>query len=100
YLPPGLNPEGASQPAVSQVPVLLFNGELDPIDPPDNVALAKDIWPNSLSLTLPGQGHNVSGLAASCVIQISRQFVQTGSTSNLNTGCVQDIHAPAFATYP
>lgn len=100
YMPPGVNPEGTSQQPASQVPVLLFNGELDPIGPPANTSLAKQIWPNSLSVTLPGQGHDISSLTASCVIQITRQFIKNGSTANLNTGCVQDIHAPLFATYP
>jgi pimeloyl-ACP methyl ester carboxylesterase len=102
YLPRGLNPEGTSQQPASQVAVLLFNGELDPVDPPANATLAKDIWPNSLSLTLPGQGHSLFSdrLTAGCVMQIMRQFIRTGSTADLNTGCVQDIHAPLFATYP
>ena len=100
YLPRGINPEGTSQQPASQVPVLLFNGELDPLDPPANAALAKQIWHNSLSLILPGQGHSISGLTASCVMQISRQFIKTGSTANLNTGCVENIHPPIFATYP
>jgi pimeloyl-ACP methyl ester carboxylesterase len=82
------------------VPVLLINGELDPVDPPANITLARDIWPNSLSLTLPGQGHNISGMSASCVMQITRQFIQAASTANLDTGCLQDIQPPAFATYP
>jgi hypothetical protein len=82
------------------VPVLLFNGELDPVDPPANAALAKEIWPNSLALTLPWQGHNISGMAVGCVMQLTRQFIQAGSTANLNTGCLQDIQPPVFATYP
>jgi pimeloyl-ACP methyl ester carboxylesterase len=100
YLPPGWNPEGKNEQPLSQVPVLLFNGELDPVDPPVNTALAKDIWPNSLSLILPGQGHNVSGLSASCILQISRQFIQNASVENLNTDCIHGIHPPAFPTYP
>jgi pimeloyl-ACP methyl ester carboxylesterase len=100
YLPPGWNPEGKNEQPPSQVPVLLFNGELDPVDPPANAALAKQIWPNSLSLILPGQGHNISGLTASCVMQIMRKFVQEASVQDLSTDCVKDIHMPRFSTYP
>jgi pimeloyl-ACP methyl ester carboxylesterase len=100
YLPSGWNPEGRNEPPPSQVPVLLFNGELDPVDPPANATLAKQIWPNSLSLILPYQGHNISGMAASCVMQITRQFLKEASTKNLNTGCLESILAPVFATYP
>lgn len=96
YLPPGVNPEGQSDQPSSQVPVLLFNGEFDPLDPPANVARAKDIWPNSLVLTMLGQGHSISGLASSCVMQITRQFIQAGSIADISTVCLQDIHAPAF----
>jgi hypothetical protein len=101
YLPDGVDPAGDSNPPLSQVPVLLFNGELDPLNPPANVAAAKDVWPNSLALTLPGQGHSIgNGLVFSCMRQIMRQFLQDGSTQQLNSDCLQDIHSPAFATYP
>jgi pimeloyl-ACP methyl ester carboxylesterase len=100
YLPPGDNPEGTNEQPPSLVPVLLFNGELDPIDPPANALLAKDIWPNSLSLVFSGQGHSISGPAASCEMQISRQFIKTASIVNLDTSCLQYVHAPIFATYP
>ena len=101
YLPAGVNPEGDSQQPYSQVPVLLFNGELDPLDPPANVALAKDIWPNSLALTLPGHGHSISDRSVwSCMMQITHQFLDDGSVRNLSTDCLQDIHPPSFPTHP
>lgn len=101
YLPPGWNPEGKTEQPSSQVPVLLFNGELDPIDPPANAALAKQIWPNSLSLILPEQGHNLSDqTTARCAVQISRNFIEAASIVNLNTTCLKNIHAPTFITSP
>ena len=101
YLPPGWTPAGENEQPPSQVPVLLFNGEVDPLDPPANAALARQIWPNSLSLTLAGQGHNLSdGTTVICVMQISRQFIKTASIANLNTDCLKNIHPPSFATYP
>jgi pimeloyl-ACP methyl ester carboxylesterase len=101
YLPKGDNPEGTNEQPRSNVPVLLFNGELDPIDPPANAAQARQIWPNSLSLVLPGQGHSLTDQTSSmCVMQITRQFIKAASTANLDTACLQDIHPPRFATYP
>lgn len=100
YLPSGVNPEGDSQQPFSLVPVLLFNGELDPITPPANVALAMDIWPNSLALTLPGQGHSIDRPVWNCILQIMSQFLDDGSVANLSTDCLKDIHPPTFQTYP
>jgi hypothetical protein len=101
YMPPGITPEGDSDQPVSRVPVLLFNGELDPLDPPENVAHAKDIWPNSLSLTLPWQGHSLSDPSVIyCMGRIMRQFVEEGSAQKLSSDCLQDIQPPRFATNP
>jgi pimeloyl-ACP methyl ester carboxylesterase len=82
-------------------PVLLFNAEFDPVDPPSNATLAKQIWPNSLMITLPGQGHSISDqLTSRCVMQITRNFVQEASVQNLSTDCVQNVHMPALIIYP
>ena len=48
--------------AASSVPVLPVNGELDPQDPPDNAAGAKQYYPNSQILVAPGQGHGYTGI--------------------------------------
>ena len=53
YTPRGVTPEGLDAQTGSDVPVLIFNGEVDPIDPPENMSGAKALWPNSLSLVGP-----------------------------------------------
>ncbi len=61
------------------------------------ISRAKEIWPNSLSLVLPGQGHNLSNqTAAVCVVKIAKQFIKTASVRNLPTDCLKDIRPPAF----
>jgi pimeloyl-ACP methyl ester carboxylesterase len=101
YLPPGVTPEGDGDQPVSQVPVLLFNGEFDPLDPPGNVAEANKIWPNSLALTLPWQGHSLSDpTAIYCMQKIIGQFLVGGSAQNISTDCLQDIDPPRFSTSP
>ncbi len=96
YLPKGITPEGASDQPVSQVPVLLFNGELDPLNPPANVAGSQKIWPNSLALTLPWRSHSISD--GDCILQITRMFIEAGSTQNLPRECLQDIKPVPFDT--
>lgn len=101
YLPPGVTPEGDSQQPGSKVPVLLFNGELDPIDPPANIALAREIWPNSLALTLPGQGHSISDREIwSCMLENISKFLDQGSVENLPTECLKNIHPPSYLVNP
>jgi pimeloyl-ACP methyl ester carboxylesterase len=101
YLPAGITPEGDSDQPASQVPVLLFNGELDPLDPPANIAKAEEIWPNSLALTLPWQGHSLSDpTAIYCMQKIIGQFLKAGSPQNLSVDCLQDIDPPRFFTSP
>jgi pimeloyl-ACP methyl ester carboxylesterase len=99
YLPKGITPEGASDQPVSQVPVLLFNGELDPLDPPANVSGSQEIWPNSLALTLPFRGHSISDYtAAGCLLRITAKFIEAASVQSLPIDCLEDIKPIPFDT--
>jgi pimeloyl-ACP methyl ester carboxylesterase len=99
YLPKGITPEGVSDQPVSQVPVLLFNGAIDPIDPPANVAGSQEIWPNSLALTLPFRGHSISDYTtADCILRITGKFIEAASVQNLPTECLQDMKPIPFNT--
>ena len=81
------------------MPVLIMNGDADPIDPPDNMAGAKALWPNSLSLVAPYQGHSISDMnAISCWFSILDEFIQTGSAEGLHTGCLKNIQPTDFIT--
>lgn len=99
YLPPGETPEGISPQPASQKPVLLFNGEWDILDPPDNVAGAQALWPNSLSLTIPWQSHENSDYrVAMCLGDITRDFVERASTQELDRTCLSELRPPIFRT--
>ena len=96
YTPRGVTPEGTTPQPGSNVPVLILNGEMDPIDPPENMSGAKALWPNSLSLVGPFQAHSISDMAAiSCWWFILDEFINNGSVADLDTSCVQDIQPPA-----
>jgi pimeloyl-ACP methyl ester carboxylesterase len=97
YTPRGEMPEGVSPQTVSPVPVLVINSEMDPIDPPDNMAGAKVLWPNSLSLVLPYHGHSLSDYEGiRCLWSIENEFIQSGSVNGLNTDCLKEIQPPVF----
>jgi pimeloyl-ACP methyl ester carboxylesterase len=97
YTPGGETPEGLVPQTGSLVPVLILNGEVDPIDPPENMAGAKALWPNSISLIAPYQGHSISDMnAISCWFSILNEFIQSGSAEELNTSCMQSFKPPAF----
>ncbi len=99
YTPRGETPEGMEPQPGSQVPVLILNGEVDPIDPPGNMAGAKALFPNSAALVLSYQGHSISDMgAAICMWSIEDEFIQTGSAAGLHTGCLKNIQPPDFIT--
>ncbi len=78
----------------SSVPVLIFSGEADPQDPPENVADAKKWYPNSLDLVAPGQGHGFTGLP--CRATILADFIHRGSVGGSQTSCLQQVPLPDF----
>lgn len=78
----------------SSVPILFFSGEADPQDPPENVANAKQRYPNSLSLIAPGQAHGFTGIP--CRDLIVAEFIERGSVDGLSTECLERVALPAF----
>jgi pimeloyl-ACP methyl ester carboxylesterase len=97
YTPAGEIPEGQTMQTGSQVPVLIINGDMDPIDPPENMAGADSLWPNSLSLIAPYHGHAISDMnLIRCWWSIQNNFIQTGSVDGLDTSCLQNLNSPKF----
>jgi pimeloyl-ACP methyl ester carboxylesterase len=78
----------------SSVPVLFFNGEADPQNPPENVADAKQRYPNSLSLVAPGQAHGFTGIP--CRASILADFIARGSVEGLASDCLKQVELPPF----
>jgi pimeloyl-ACP methyl ester carboxylesterase len=78
----------------SSVPVLFFNGEVDPQNPPENVAGAKQRYPNSLSLVAPGQAHGFTGIP--CRASIMADFIARGSVEGLVSDCLKQVELPPF----
>jgi pimeloyl-ACP methyl ester carboxylesterase len=78
----------------SGVPVLILNGDADPQDPPENVAGAEKELPNSLRITVPGQGHGV--IQTGCLYKVAQDFVDSGTIDGLDSWCVQEMPLPPF----
>lgn len=78
----------------SEVPVLIIANEVDPQNPLENVAAAGEIYPNSLTLVAPGQGHGYTGIL--CRDQILADFIDQGTTQGLDTDCLQEVPLPPF----
>jgi len=94
YLPKGVAPPNDGQRVKSDVPVLILTGDADPQDPPSNVAGAEMQLPNSLQVTVPGQGHGT--IQYGCLYKVAQDLVDTGTTRGLDTGCVKDVPIPSF----
>jgi pimeloyl-ACP methyl ester carboxylesterase len=81
----------------SAVPVLALNGEEDPQDPPANMAGARSLWPDSLELAVPDQGHDVdANLSGGCVFRLLSSFIASGRAVGLDTSCLKTVPQPPF----
>jgi pimeloyl-ACP methyl ester carboxylesterase len=97
--PKGEMPEGTSDQPHSQVPVLLLIGDADPQNPPENVAGYQELWPNSLLVVEPYQGHWLSDFnEIMCRWSIETQFIQEGSVQGLDTSCMKTVQPLPFPT--
>jgi pimeloyl-ACP methyl ester carboxylesterase len=81
-----------SQPVRSNVPVLIFTGEWDPVTPPANAAGVARHLSKSLNVVIPHGGHGFNGLEGTdCIDRLQSEFVSKGTTEGLNTDCVKAI---------
>jgi pimeloyl-ACP methyl ester carboxylesterase len=82
------------QPITSNVPVLMFSGEADPITPPWHADKVAESLRNELLLVFTGMGHG--NLGSRCSTNIFRKFIETGTTVALDISCVKAIKPPPF----
>ncbi|MCF6318581.1 MAG: alpha/beta hydrolase [Proteobacteria bacterium] len=80
-------------PVVSDLPVLLLSGELDPVTPPSFAELAMQTLSNSQHLIAKGQGHNV--FPAGCMPDIITDFIQDPE-QELDIECMKDFDYTPF----
>jgi len=80
-------------PVRSDVPVLVVNGERDPVTPPDFGERAIRNFTNALHVVIPYGGHFGNG---SCPDEIEEAFLRSGSVRGLDTSCVGKVQPLPF----
>jgi pimeloyl-ACP methyl ester carboxylesterase len=81
-------------PTVQSTLMLFINGAADPQDPPENVASAPRLYPQSIALTAQSESHNF--LDGACLSTVVGAFVETASTKGLPVACLAPAGGPAF----
>lgn len=82
------------EPVISDVPVLILSGGIDPATPPRHGdAVAKSLR-NSLHVVAPHLGHGVS--LHGCAPRMIEKFVREAGVAGLDAKCLQRIPRPLF----
>jgi pimeloyl-ACP methyl ester carboxylesterase len=96
--PHGARPDGFHAPLKSNKPVLVLDGELDPVTPP---AYGKTILaglPNGRQLLFKGQGH--SNLMRGCMPKLLADFIERPDPKALDASCLDRLGpVPAFVDF-
>jgi pimeloyl-ACP methyl ester carboxylesterase len=85
------------KPVRSDVPVLLIAGAEDPATPASWAEHAAASLSNSRVVVIP---HGTHLTASQCTDNMIVQFINQGSSSGIDTGCVSEIRNPPFVTSP
>ena len=80
----GVAPPDVHQPVRSDIPVLLFSGELDPVTPPSFAERVAAGFPNHAHVVFSGSAHGSFG---ACARQLMAEFIAKASPRTLNTAC-------------
>ncbi len=85
-------------PVSSDKPVLLLEGEWDPVTPPRYAESVARHLPNSHLLVAAGQGHSV--MARGCLPKVAMVFVEHPEVKKLDTSCLKTFGpTPAFTEF-
>ena len=95
--PRGLMDDDLREPLISDKPVLMLSGELDPITPPRYAHQAAARLANVVDVVGPGQGHGM--LMTGCGQRLAAEFLDIDETSMLDRSCVDRMRpAPIFTS--
>lgn len=78
----------------SETPVLLINGDLDPVTPPEFGRRASQFLTNSLHLVDPYASHDDS--TDHCTEKVADEFVRRGTLQGLDTACLGKVKPVPF----
>ena len=95
--PRGLMDDDLRELVLSDKPVLMLSGELDPITPPHYAQRAAASLTNVVDVVAPGQGHGM--LMTTCGQRLAAEFLDIDVASALDRSCVDRIRpAPIFTS--
>jgi pimeloyl-ACP methyl ester carboxylesterase len=98
FWPRGTVDQSFYEPVKSAVPTLVMSGELDPVTPPVWGEEILKHLSNAKHVVMPGTGHTAGGTG--CGMRIIRNFINSGTTEGLDTGCVANVKRPPFFVTP
>jgi pimeloyl-ACP methyl ester carboxylesterase len=99
--PQGKIPPDFREPVSSNVPVLIFSGNMDPVTPPQRGEEVARYLPNSRHVIIPQAGHGFDGLAEpECADRIIIEFLEKGEAKDLDVGCLERMVRPPFEKDP
>ncbi len=87
--PKGTRPDDFNSALVSDKPVLILQGELDPVTPPRYGEEVMKGLSNAKLIVAKGQGHNVIGRG--CIPKLVQKFVARLAPTTLDTSCVAQL---------
>jgi pimeloyl-ACP methyl ester carboxylesterase len=97
--PQGKIPADYRDPVTSDIPVLIFSGNLDPVTPPQRGEEVAKYLANSRHVIIAQAGHGVNGLSdEGCVDRIVIDFMEKGEAKDLDVSCVERMAPPPFVT--
>jgi pimeloyl-ACP methyl ester carboxylesterase len=90
-------PADFREPVATDRPVLILDGELDPVTPPRFAREAVKHMPNALLVVIPRGHHGSNGLTnEECLKGLVIEFLESGSTKGLDPSCVATMQRPPF----
>lgn len=96
--PHGARPNDFHAPLKTKAPVLVLEGELDPVTPPRYGEEVVSGLPNARLLLAKGQGHHVIGRG--CMPRLVRDFVESLDAKGLDASCLDALGpTPAFVDF-
>ncbi len=87
--PHGTRPADFNEPATGGTPILVLEGELDPVTPPRYGEQVIQHLDNAKLIVAKGQGHNIIGRG--CMPKLVSKFMDTLAPKTLDAACVDEL---------
>lgn len=90
-------PSDYAEPTRSGVPALILTGQWDPVTPPLYGDTVAKYLSQSVHVIVPHGGHGFNGLnGLECIESLIASFVERGTTTGLDSSCVDSISRKGF----